>query len=150
LSGKGGSLDQDPLEGSPPNPHVGFYRWLAFDPRMFIPPWYQQPIVQFVLEPTIKLSYKKLQYPTYVKNTNLNAHIKVFKKAIKANGETMEVDLINLVGFTLQNNILEWGENFVQDHSNCTFEKLEQTFYKHFQIVKNDEEVYMQLRNLQQ
>ncbi len=117
---------------------------------MFIPPWYQQPIVQFVLEPTIKLSYKKLQYPTYVKNTNLNAHIKVFKKAIKANGETMEVDLINLVGFTLQNNILEWGENFVQDHSNCTFEKLEQTFYKHFQIVKNDEEVYMQLRNLQQ
>ncbi len=117
---------------------------------MFIPPWYRQPIVQLVLEPTIKLSYKKLQYPTYVTDTNLNVHNKVFKKAIKANGETMETDIINLFGFTLLNNILEWGENFVQDHSNCTFEELEQAFYKCFQIVNNDEEIYMQLRNLQQ
>jgi hypothetical protein len=50
----------------------------------------------------------KLQYPTYVKDTNSNAHIKVFKKAIKANGETMEVDIINMFGFTLKNNIFEW------------------------------------------
>jgi hypothetical protein len=67
---------------------------------MFIPPWYQQPIVQTILEPKIKLSYKKLQYLTYVKDTNLNVHIKVFKKAIKANGETMEANIINLFGFT--------------------------------------------------
>jgi len=72
-----------------------------------------------VLKPTIKLSYKKLQYPTNVKNNNLNAHIRVFKKAIKVNVETMEIDIINLFGFTSQNNILEWDENFVQDHSNC-------------------------------
>ncbi len=72
----------------------------------------------------------KLQYPTYVKHTKLDAHIRVFKKAIKANGETMEVDIINMFGFTLRNNIFEWGENFVQNHPNCTFEKLEQTFYK--------------------
>jgi hypothetical protein len=29
------------------------------DPRMFIPPWYQPHVVQFVPEPTTKLSYKK-------------------------------------------------------------------------------------------
>jgi len=62
----------------------------------------------------------------------------------------MEVNIINIFGFTLQNNILEWGKNFVLDHPNCIFEELEQSFCKHFQIVKNDEEVYMQLKNFQQ
>jgi hypothetical protein len=62
----------------------------------------------------------------------------------------MELNIVNLFGFTLQNNILEWGKIFVQDHPNCIFEELEQTFCKHFQIVKNDEEVHMQLRNFQQ
>jgi hypothetical protein len=95
---------------------------------MFIPPWYQPPIVQPILEPTTKLPYMKLQYPTFVKGTNLDVHIKVFKKAIKINGETMEANIINLFGFTLKNNILEWGENYVQDHPNYTFEELKQTF----------------------
>jgi hypothetical protein len=45
----------------------------------------------------------------------------MFKKAIKANGET----IINLFGFTFKDNIFEWGEIYVQDHPNCTFEKLE-------------------------
>jgi hypothetical protein len=40
----------------------------------------------------------KLQYPTYIKDINPDAHIRVFKKAIKANGETVEVDIINLFG----------------------------------------------------
>ncbi len=55
----------------------------------------------------------------------------------------MEVDIINLFGFTLRDNILEWGENFVQDHPNYTFDELEQAFYKCFRTMKNDEEVYM-------
>jgi hypothetical protein len=92
---------------------------------MFIPPWYPPLATQFVLELAIKLPYRKLQYPTYVKNTDLSAHIKIFKKATKANGEIVEVDIINLFGFTLKDNIFEWGENFIQDYPNCTFEKLE-------------------------
>jgi hypothetical protein len=92
----------------------------------------------------------KLQYPTYVKNTNPNTHIIVFKKAIEASGETMEVDIIDLFDFILKDNISKWKENYVQYHPNCTFEKLEQTLCKQFKIVKNDEEVYMQLRNIQQ
>jgi hypothetical protein len=92
---------------------------------MFIPPWYQPPIVQHVLEPTTKLPYKKLQYPTYVKDTDPNAHIRIFKKAIKTNGETVEADIIDLYGFILRDNISEWGEIYVQDHPNCIFEELE-------------------------
>jgi len=72
----------------------------------------------------------EVTYPTYVKDINLDAHIRVFKKAIKANGEIMEVDIINLFGFILRGNISEWGENYVQDHPNCTFKELEQTFHK--------------------
>jgi hypothetical protein len=41
-------------------------------------------------KPTNKLPYRKLQYPTYVKDINRDAHIIIFKKAIKANDETIE------------------------------------------------------------
>jgi hypothetical protein len=69
--------------------------------------------VQLILEPATKLPYRKLQYPTYVKNIDLNVHVKVFKKAIKANGEIMEADIINQFGFTLRDNISKWGKNYV-------------------------------------
>jgi hypothetical protein len=69
----------------------------------------------------------------------------VFKKAIKANGETVEANIINMFGFILMDNIFEWGENYVQDHPNCNFEELERAFCKRFRTMKNDEEVYMQL-----
>jgi hypothetical protein len=58
---------------------------------MFIPLQFQPPIAQPILKPTTKLPYRKLQYPTYVPD----AHIKVLKKAIKVNGETMEINIIN-------------------------------------------------------
>jgi hypothetical protein len=91
-------------------------------------PWCPPVIVQS--KSPSELPYQKLQYPTYVKDTNLDAHNRVFKKTIKVNGEIMEDDIINLFGFTLQNNILGWGKIFVQDHPNCTFEELEQVFCK--------------------
>ncbi len=114
------------MHGEPPfNPPIGPYEFLALDSCMFIPPWYQPPIVQHVLEPITKLPNKKIQYLIYVKDIDLDAHIKMFKKAIKANGETMEADIINLFGFTLKDSILEWGKNYVKNHPNCTFEELE-------------------------
>ncbi len=78
------------------------------------------PSVVIRPEPTNKLVYRKLQYPTYVKDVDLHAHIRVFEKTIKANGEIMEIG-INLFGFILKDNISKWGENFVQDHPTCTF-----------------------------
>jgi hypothetical protein len=35
----------------------------------------------------------------------------MFKKATKTNGEIMEVDVINLFGFTLRDSISKWGKN---------------------------------------
>jgi hypothetical protein len=48
-----------------------------------------------------------------MKDTYLNAHIRVKKKTIKANGEIVEVNIINLFGFTLWDNISKWGEIFL-------------------------------------
>jgi hypothetical protein len=31
------------------------------------------------------------------------------KKAVKANGETMEANIVNLFGFSLRDSIFEWG-----------------------------------------
>jgi hypothetical protein len=73
-----------------------------------------------------------------MKDIDPDVHIRVFKKTIKVNGETMEANIINLFGFTLQDNVSKWGKNFLQDHHNCTFEELEQTFYKRFRTMKND------------
>jgi hypothetical protein len=54
----------------------------------------------------------------------MDAHIKVFMKAIKANGGTMEADIIKLFGFTLKDNISKWEENYVQDHPNYIFGRI--------------------------
>ncbi len=35
-----------------------------------------------------------------MKDTNHDVHIRVFKKAIKANGKHVETNIINLFGFT--------------------------------------------------
>ncbi len=87
------------------------------------------------------MPYNKLQYPSYVKNIDLDVHIRIFKKTIKVNGETMEADIINLFSFTLKDIIFEWGENCVQDHPNYTFEELEQAFCKRFKTIENDENI---------
>jgi hypothetical protein len=63
----------------------------------------------------------KLQYSTYVKDIDLDIHIRVFKKAIKTNGEIVEADIINLFRSIFKDNIFEWGENYVQSHPNYTF-----------------------------
>ncbi len=104
INHRGGQLGDSPRRSScggnllrePPfNPLVGSYGWSTLDLHMFIPPWYQPPVVQPMSKPTTKLPYKKLRYPTYVKDIDSDAHVRVFKKAIKANCETHNHVLYN-------------------------------------------------------
>jgi hypothetical protein len=95
----GGSSNRNPPGGLPLNPLVEFYEWLALNPRIFMPLWY--PPIGVWSKLASKLPCQKLQHPTFVKDINLNVHIRAFKKAIKANGETVKADIINLFGFTL-------------------------------------------------
>jgi hypothetical protein len=50
---------------------------------------------------------------------NFNANVRVFCKAIQANGEKNDVDIINIFCFTLHNAISEWGEIFMKAHLVC-------------------------------
>jgi len=142
----GGSFDRNPLGRPPPDPHVGLYGWSTPDPRIFMPPWYQPNIVQF--EPSSKLPYWNFN----IQDT-WRILIMMLKSEFSRRQSKLMARLWRLISSTclvslLWNNISKWGQNFVQDHPNCTFEELELTFCKCFQTMKNDEEVYMWLRNL--
>lgn len=40
------------------------------------------------------------------------------------------------------------GKKKVDDHPSCTFVELEQAFYKRYKMEKNDEQIYLKLRNV--
>jgi hypothetical protein len=44
-----------------------------------------------------------LNYPEHVKDSNLDAHVRVFKVGIKANNKTNDVEIVNLFSFTFTN-----------------------------------------------
>ncbi len=115
----------DPLKEPPFNPPVGSFGW----PTPYLHMLYHHGINHLLcnlFQNQPPAAIQKLQYPIYVKDTDPNVHIRVFKKAIKTNGETLEANIMNLFGFTLRDNIFERGENYVQDHPNCIFKELEQ------------------------
>jgi hypothetical protein len=73
--------------------------------QMFMPLiWYPPIVTRFVLEKAYKLSYKKLQYPNYVKDININVHmIRIFKKDIFK----LMVKLWNLISSTCLASLLK-------------------------------------------
>jgi hypothetical protein len=72
---------------------------------MFMPPiWYPPIVTQFVLEEVYMLSYKKLQYPNYVKDINFNVHmIRILKK----DNLKLMVKLWNLISSTCLASLLK-------------------------------------------
>ncbi len=60
---------------------------------------------RFQLHQNQPVAISKVPISHYVKDTDFDAHIKVFKKENKANGEIVEVNIINLFGFNLWNRI---------------------------------------------
>ncbi len=68
---------------------------------MSLPIW-ASPIVESVTTIKSKRRHarKQLPYPLYIKDIDLDAHIKVFKAPIKANGETKYKDVVKMFMFT--------------------------------------------------
>jgi hypothetical protein len=52
---------------------------------------------------------KQFPYGSYVKDTNLNGHVQMFKTKIWANGETEDEDIVNMFIFALHNIISLWS-----------------------------------------
>jgi hypothetical protein len=104
-------------------------------------PWYQPVVINQLVN-------------YHIENSNIQDAWRILILMLTSEFSKKQLEVMvrlwNLISFTLWKNISKWAENFVQDHPNCIFEELEQSFCKCFQTMKNDEEVYMQLRTFQQ
>ncbi len=87
--------------------------------------------------------HRPLNYPKYVKDFDPNVHVKVFKVAIKANGETKYAKIVNMFTFTLRDIVSNWCNNYMGDYPNCTFVELQLAFCKRFKTIQNDEQMYL-------
>jgi hypothetical protein len=52
--------------------------------------------------PPNRLYCQPLNYPRYVKDFDLDAHVKIFKVTIRANNEIDDVEIANLFSFTFR------------------------------------------------
>ncbi len=69
-----------------------------------------------------------LNYPKYVKDSDLNVHVRMFKVTIRENSETYDVEIVNLFGFTLRDIVFNWCNNYMGEYPNYTFTKLKLLF----------------------
>jgi hypothetical protein len=83
--------------------------------------WYPPPTSITHVAPSSK---KPLPYPIYSTKIDPNAHVLVFRKAIQANGEEQDANIMNLFCFTLKDAILEWGKKIMQSHLGYIFLEL--------------------------
>ncbi len=74
----------------------------------------------------------------------------MFWKAIQANGEERDADIVNLFCFTLRDAILEWSKKIMQSHSGYIFLELGAAFCKQYHTIQNNEHVYMAFRVIKQ
>ncbi len=89
-------------------------------------------------------------YLEYVKDFDPNVDVKVFKVAIKANSEIDDAEIINLFNFTLEDIVSNQCNNYLGDYLYYTFVELQLAFCKRYRKVQNDEQVYLQLKNMKQ
>jgi len=59
-----------------------------------------------------------------VKDFDPNAHVRVFKATIKANGETENAKIVNLFSFIFRNTLFDWCNNYMRDYPYCIYVKL--------------------------
>ncbi len=81
-------------------------------------------------------------------NDDLNVHVKVFNFAVKVNTETFEEYIINFFSYMLRDMASGWCHNYMLKFPTYIFLKLTQTFCKCHQKTQNDEQIYMELKNV--
>jgi hypothetical protein len=91
-----------------------------------------------------------LNYPDFKKDDDLNLHVTVFNFVVKANAENSKEYIINVFSYMLKDTPLDWFHNYMLKFLNCTFSKLTQAFCKCHRNIQNDEQMYMELKNMKQ
>jgi hypothetical protein len=67
---------------------------------------------------------RPFNYLEYVKDSNPDAHVRVFKATIRSNGETNDAKIDNLFSFTFKDVVFDWYNNYMGDYLDYTFVKL--------------------------
>ncbi len=91
-----------------------------------------------------------LKYQDYNKNAYLDVHVRVFQIIVKVNGKTLEEYIINAFSYTLKKMASNWCNNYMLEFFNYNFLKLTQAFCKRHQKTQNDDQIYMELKNIKQ
>jgi len=89
--------------------------------------------------PLSKPYHRPLNYLEYVKDSDPNAHVRVFKASIRANSETNDAEIVNMFNFIFKDIVFNWCNNYLGDYPNYIFAKLQLTFCKRYIKVQNDE-----------
>jgi hypothetical protein len=91
---------------------------------------------------------RPLKYHEYKKDSDMDVHVKVFKVTIEINSEMINEEITNMFNFKLKDNASDWCNNYMRNHPHYKFVDLEHAFCKHYMIVHNDEQMYLQFKNL--
>ncbi len=51
--------------------------------------------------------HQPFNYPEYVKNFDPNAHVRIFKATIRANSETNDAKIVNMLNFALRDIVFD-------------------------------------------
>jgi hypothetical protein len=74
----------------------------------------------------------------------------VFNSTIKTNAKTSKEYTINAFSSTLRDTTSDWCHNYMLEFPNYIFLELTQAFCKHHRKTQNDEQIYMDLKNVKQ
>jgi hypothetical protein len=88
------------------------------------------------------------KYPDFKKNVNSNVHVRVFNYVMKAYVETFEEYIINAFSYMLRDTTSDWCHNYMLEFPDCTFLELTQAFCKRHQKTHNEEQIYIELKNM--
>jgi len=69
---------------------------------------------------------------------------------MKVNAQTFKEYIINVFSYMLKDTALDWCHNYMLEFPNHTFLELTKTFCKHHWKTQNDEQIYMELKNMKQ
>jgi hypothetical protein len=91
-----------------------------------------------------------LKYLDFKKDVDPNVHVIVFNSIVKTNVETFEKYIINAFSYMLRDMTSNWCHNYMSEFLDYIVLELTHTFYKRHQKIQNDEQIFVELKNMKQ
>ncbi len=82
------------------------------------------------------------------KDVDPDAHVRMFNSIIKANAETSKEYVINMFSYTLRDTASDQCHNYMSKFLTYIFLKFIQAFGNRHHNTQNDEQIYMELKNM--